>query len=281
MRCILLPLGNKFHAWVHDLRILAGFVLGITILLFYAARYVAYAKAMGSMIQCFETYIVLSSTPQAFCFLMLGGLLVMSDAPFLTPLSQQEMIRIGRKKWLIGQIVYIFSASFAYFLILVALSFLYSSAVAGTYLLGGWSGSMKILAIQQPRAAAYNYTLTFPFPNLVETISPNVTVIASVLLQILYLSLVSLMILFGNLVFKTNCGWIIGSSFHFVNYMIAANGGYGMNVKYSLLCCTILGYQFSPELEMPPLYCFGVILLGVVSLIIVCLINTNRIEPFE
>lgn len=60
MRSILLPLGNKFRMWACNLRILSAFLLGITIMLFYAARYVSYAEAMGQSIACFEAYIVLS-----------------------------------------------------------------------------------------------------------------------------------------------------------------------------------------------------------------------------
>ena len=267
MRSILLPLGNKFRMWACNLRILSAFLLGITIMLFYAARYVSYAEAMGQSIACFEAYIVLSSQPQAFCFLMLGGLLLLSDAPFMTPLSAQEMIRIGRKKWLIGQIAYIFLASTVYFSLLAMLAFLYSSVTVGTYLLDGWSNALQILATLQPQAAGGNYLVSFPFPEMVRAVSPNTAAVASVMLQSLYLSLVSLIILCGNLVFKTNCGWILGSSFHFINYMIVANAGFGMNMKFSLLCCTILGYQLSPSLDMPPLYCIGVILLGILLLI--------------
>lgn len=281
MRSILLPLGNKFRMWACNLRILSSFLLGGTIMLFYATRYVSYAEAMGQSIACFEAYIVLSSQPQAFCFLMLGGLLLLSDAPFITPLSTQEMIRIGRKKWLIGQIVYIFFASTVYFFLLAVLAFIYSSATVGTYLLGDWSNALQILAILQPQAAGGNYLVSFPFPEMVRTVSPNAAAFATVMLQSLYLSLVSLIILCGNLVFKTNCGWILGSCFHFINYMIVANAGFGMNMKYSLLCCTIIGYQLSPSLDMPPLYCIGIILLSILLLIKILLINTNRIEPFE
>lgn len=281
MRSILLTLGNKFRMWVCKLRIMSAFLLGITMMLFYAARYLSYAEAMGQSIPCFEAYIVLSSEPQAFCFLTLGGLLLLSDAPFLTPISAQEMIRIGRKKWLIGQIIYIFLASTVYFSLLAVLAFIFSNVTVGTYLLGGWSNALQILADLQPQAATVNYLVRFPFPQMVRVISPNTAAFATIILQSLYLSLVSLIILCGNLVFKTNCGWILGSFFHFVNYMIVANAGFGMNMKHSLLCCTILGYQLSPSLDMPPLYCIGVILVSILLLIIILLINTNRIEPFE
>lgn len=281
MRSIILPLGNKFRMWVYNLRILSAFLLGITIMLFYVARYVSYAEAMGQSIACFEAYVVLSSQPQAFCFLMLGGLLLLSDAPFLTPLSAQEMIRVGRKKWLTGQIAYIFFASIVYFSVLAVIAFLYSTVTVGTYLLGSWSNALQILATLQPQAVSDNYLVSFPFPEMVQIVSPGTVAFATIMLQSLYLSMVSLIILCGNLVLRTNCGWILGSCFHFVNYMIVANAGFGMNIKYSLLCFTILGYQFSPSLGMPPQYCIGVILLSILFLIIICLINTNRIEPFE
>jgi len=116
---------------------------------------------------------------------------------------------------------------------------------------------------------------------MIHSISPNLAILAALALQTLYLSLVSMTILCANLVFRTNCGWIWGSGFHFINYLILVNGGFGMDVKKSLLCCVMLSFQFSPELNMPPAYCAGVILIWNLAVIIICLMNTNRIEPFQ
>lgn len=280
MRKILLSLGNSFRNWPRNLRVWSSFLFGITILLFYTTRYLSYAKAIGNNIQCFEAYLCISSQPQQFCFLILGGLLLMSDAPFLTPISQQEMIRIGRKSWIVVQILYIYLGSFLYFFVLQVIAAIYSTLTVGTYLLGGWSDAMTFLAKLQPEAVVRNFMISFPFPEMIQSISPNFAILLALILQTLYLSLVSMIILSANLIFKTNCGWIWGSSFHFVNYLILANAGYGMNVRHSLLCCIMLSYQFSPELNMSPLYCLWRIAFPSFVVLAICSANTNRIEPF-
>ena len=89
MKYIALSLSNKLRAWTTNFRIAAAFMLGFAMTAYYARRYIEYACTLGAEIQSFEVYIWLASQPRPFCFLILGGLLLLSDAPFLTPLSSQ------------------------------------------------------------------------------------------------------------------------------------------------------------------------------------------------
>lgn len=280
MKYIALSLSNKLQTWTTNLRIVAAFMLGFTMTAYYSLRYLEFASILGSNIQSFEAYIWLASQPRPFCFLILGGLLLLSDAPFLTPLSSQEMLRIGRIKWVWSQVVYIFFSCIVYFSLMALFTVVLSCAKVGTYLLGGWSNAMKILAFQQPDSVFINFGISFPYPELLQALHPISATCISVLFHSMYLALISLIILCVNLLTRTNYGWIVGSCVHFLSYMIEANGGFGMNVKYSLICCAMPGYQYSANRNMPPVYCCAVFLLLIYIVIRICRAYATRIEPF-
>lgn len=280
MKCIVLSLSNKLRTWTANSRIIAAFMFGFTMTAYYALRYIRYAYALSVEIQSFEAYIWLASQPRPFCFLILGGLLLLSDAPFLTPLSQQEMLRIGRIKWIWTQIAYIFTSCLLYFSSMVLFSFLLSCVKVDTYLLGGWSNAIQILAFQEPDSVLINFGVSFPFPEMLQTLNPISAVFISVLFHSMYLALISLIILCVNLLTKANYGWVVGSCVHFIGYMIEANGGFGMNVKYSLLCCAMPGYQYAANRDMSPAYCFGVLTFSIYIIVRICRSNASKIEPF-
>ena len=57
-------------------------------------------------------------------FLILGALLLFCDAPFLSPNSQWQILRAGRKGWFWGNILYIFFTALCYTLLLAVLPIL-------------------------------------------------------------------------------------------------------------------------------------------------------------
>lgn len=278
MKGVISSTWNKLQSWVTNYRIAAAFLFGIVVAIRYSLRYISYVKDFGSAVQCFETCIWLGSQPRSLCFLILGGLLLLSDAPFLTPLSLQEMLRIGRIKWVWSQIIYIITASILYFSILFLFVSILSSAMVGTYLLGGWSTPLKALASQRTSAAITNYGITFPFPEMLQKLTPIKAMIACILFNSMYLSVICLPILCVNLLTKENVGWIVGSSIHFLGYMMQANEGYELNwsMKYSLLCCSIPGYQYTPERDMPPLYCFAMLFVCICLSSLLCRWNAKK-----
>lgn len=280
MKLALSAMSIKLQTWLSSLRVLASFLLGITLAVHYAVQYLLFAKAIGDPTQVFEAYIYVCSKPMSFCAITLGCLLLLSDAPFLTPLSQQEMLRIGRRKWQLGQIFYLFFSSVLYSLVMLVFTSLCGMVITGTYLLGGWSGAMEILAADQPISAIVNFEASFSFYNMMQSLGPNAATLLGILFNSLYFSLIGLIILCVNLVSKRNYGWIVASCIHFANYMVSANSGFGMNPKHSLLCCALPGYQFIPELGMSAIYCFVVFFVCITIVIEVCHLNTNRIEPF-
>lgn len=280
MKCVLFTLSDKLQSWITNLRVISALLLGLTLASRTIMHYLSFARAVGNAVQIFEAYIYISSSTASFRALALGSFLLLSDAPFITPLSQHEMLRIGRKKWLWGQIVYVFAASLLYSLTLLTFASLLSCFTGRSYLLGGWSSPMELLAIQQPDFAVKNFHASFPYPEMLQAVSPIAAALSSLIFNSMYLFLISLLILCVNLLTKQNYGWIVGGVVHFANYMIYANGNFGMNVKNSLLCCAVPSYHYNTYLGMSRPYCFSALFVCIFIVIGICRANAHRIEPF-
>ena len=280
MKLLVLTLVNKYLSWIVNMRVLSSFLVGISLSVYFAERLLSYSSLLGNMLQVFEPYIYITSDPKTFGAMMMGGLLLLADAPFLTPLSQDEMLRVGRRKWVTSQILYIFLSSFFYFLVLILFTMIVCSVRCGAYFAGGWSDTLELLAFTKPSAAITNYNIGFDFPEMLQSISPTRAALESLLFQTLYLSLIGLLILCVNLYSRQNFGWIVGSITHFLGYLIYANSSFGMQAKYSLLCCIVTGFHYIPSMNMTGTRCFLIFcaLIGGISQL--CTRNSHRIEPF-
>lgn len=280
MKWLRASLSNKFLSWLNSLQVIAAFMVGITLSVYFEDRLLSYSNQLRYMLHVCEPYVYITSEPKMFSAVMLGGLLLLSDAPFITPLSQEEMLRIGRKKWVYSQIFYIFLASFLYFTMIFIATAVVGSFVCGVYFLGGWSDTMEILAFTNPSAAATNFHIKFVAPEMLQTISPAVATLEGIFFQSLYLVMIGLIILCINMNTHRNYGWIVGSVLHFIGYLVYANSGFGMQAKYSLLCATIPAFHYVPSMSMPGIYCFFLLLVPIVVIIQICKRTEHRIEPF-
>ncbi len=280
MRWLSMSLANKYLSWLNSLHVLAAFLVEITLAVYFEARLLNYSSELRNMLQICEPYVYITSDPKMFGAVMLGGVLLLSDAPFLTPLSQYEMLRIGKKKWVGSQICYVFLTSFLYFIILLFSTAVVGSFGCGVYFIGGWSDTMEILSFTNPSAAATNFQLGFNAPEMLQAVSPVVAALEGIFFQSLYLGMIGLSILCVNMNTRQNYGWIVGSVLHFMGYLIYANSGFGMQAKYSLLCCVIPRFHYIPSMGMPGIYCSFLLFTLIWIVIQVCNRTAHRIEPF-
>ncbi len=87
-------------------------------------------------------------------FLILGALLLFCDAPFLSPNSQWQILRAGRRGWFWGNILYILFTAFCYTLLLAVLPIL----ICIPYV--GWSEEWgKVLGTLAQTTAAARFHL--------------------------------------------------------------------------------------------------------------------------
>ncbi|MEG0309053.1 MAG: hypothetical protein RR636_14000 [Clostridium sp.] len=116
---------ENIRKWSSNYRIWVLFIM-ISIFIFdYTNEIVKFAYSVDYKV-----------TPWMFSFLFtqsymkriifMGVILLFCDAPFIDNTQQYVVVRSGRKSWNIGQISYIFLASFLYFLFMIAITIIFN-----------------------------------------------------------------------------------------------------------------------------------------------------------
>ncbi len=251
-------LSSLYHirTWPRDLRAVSSILLGATLCLYSISRYFRFSNAIGSSVQMFEAYIIVGSCAPFFLAVFLGSLLLVSDAPFITPLSRYEIVRMGRKNWLVSQGLYIILSCIFYSAIILFFCIIYSFIFCRVSLANSWSTAITMLAEEQPTFAVKNFSISFPNPDYIHTVSPVSAVLLTLLFNSAYSSVLGLCILLFNLLTDQNWGWVFAAVLHIFGYIIYANGGYFIPIKFSLFCCALPAHLFTPELNMSPFYAF-------------------------
>lgn len=267
MRLILHLTYYHIKAWKSSLRIWAAFFLGLGICLKNGIQYLSFIHVMDSSVQIFEPYIVIGSRIPFFMGILLGSLLLLSDAPFVNTLSQYEIIRIGRIKWLWGQITYIFISCILYSIMMLAFLCIVTVFYSEPSLENTWSEGMNILAVKQPAFIVRKFAFSFAFPEMIDALTPLKAVGETLVFNSLYMFFIGCVILVVNLMTKRCLGWVMAAMLHILGYISYANGGMGIPMKCSLLCCAVPAYHYIQALEMSSQYAF--ILLSILSILLI------------
>lgn len=193
-------------------------------------------------------------------------ILLFCNAPF--PDGNQVFVftRVGRKKWLCGQILYIVIAAAVYYIFLLIIS------LASTVLVGEismeWGKTLHTLAVSN---VAWRTGCVFvDISNLVvDFFTPLQAILFTFLVSWLCAVFLGLTILFCNTVFRNKVvGTIVSSSFVVLSVLVE-NGGYSMLIPYSPVSWNTLdnidvgGLTTNPSIE----YCVGVYLILITVLI--------------
>ncbi len=262
MSSILIPAGYHIRSWKTNFRIWAAFLLGFGICLKNGSMFLSCMKAMHSSAQIFEAYIVIGSHITWFMGILLGSFLLLSDAPFVNDLSKYEIIRTGKIKWFWSQISYIFISSILYSLIIFIFLCILTVLYAEPLFENTWSEGIRILAVKQPVYVIRKFAFSFPFPEMIENLSPLGAAVKTMFFGSLYMSLTGFVIFAGNLCSFHGLGWVLAAMIHILGYISYANLGLVIPMKFSLLCCAVPAYH---DGEMSSLYSF--VLLSIVCII--------------
>jgi hypothetical protein len=281
MKSIIMPSLYHIRLWKRNFRALAAFMLGIGLSLLNITKYLSFARAIDSPVQIFEAYTLLGSVVPFYIGTLLGSLLLLSDAPFVSPLTKYEMLRIGRRKWFLSQVVYIAISCVIYSIVIFAFSIILSVTHARVALSDNWSSAMVMLAEKQPEFAAKNFKIAFGFPDFIHSVMPSIALLMTMLFNTMYMILMSLLLLAVNLITKRNIGWIAAILVHILGYIAYANGGYVLPLKYSLLSCAAPAYHFIDTLNMSSQYSFTLFVVMIAALIYVCMRFSKSVEPIN
>lgn len=280
MKYITWSVIHHIGTWKVNFRVLAALLLGCGITLTNIGKYLSFAHAVGYSVQIFEPYIVTGSNILFLMGVFLGSLLLLSDAPFVTEMSKYEMLRIGRKKWLVSQIVYIVIACILYSVVILLFTVVVSAVSSDCIWSDSWSRTMVMLAERQP-GFADQFRFSFKFPDYIRSTKPFAALWLTFLYNNLYMVTMGLCMLVFHLFIKRNAGWVAAMALHIVGYMIYANAGWGIiSVKYSLLCCAAPGFHYVAAYGMGNGYSFMLFAAIIIFLIFAGISNASRLELF-
>lgn len=118
-----------------------------------------YARDLGTRIHPW-VFPFLPCSGAGFLPLMLGFILLISDAPFRTRQQQLVMQRTGKRIWLAGQLIYIWEVSMGFTLLLWMLSWLWT--IPALEWGGKWGAVLSTAAINGI-PGRYHVYLSFPY----------------------------------------------------------------------------------------------------------------------
>ena len=183
-----------YRMWKKNIRVIATFLLTFILCFLLTDKTVSLAQEHGTTMQMFESFIWTFGDSNSILLISLLLVLLFSDMPFLSSATPLYLVRIDRKSWAVGQLIYIASATFLYMLFVLLSTMALSMKLS--YPGNVWSATAAILGYSGEGEMVL-------LPVLVKTLEmshPYQCTAVIFLLMLLYaLLLVSVMLLFNIL----------------------------------------------------------------------------------
>ena len=244
MRSTLLLLRHHLRSCRSDLRLWASLLIGIAMCVSPIHNYLSFAEVSASTHHVLEPFILIGSTVAQFTRIVLGWLVAVLGAPFISERTTYEILRVGRKRYLTERIWFIILLSMMYLIGTTAATCLLGLMRGNTIWINEWSPAMRTLAERQPAFAITTFRLHFPYPHYITALSPYAAAILTLLLNWSYLTILGLVALVINSFIKPVVGVIAAFAVHIAGYLIYTNAYLGMPLQFSLLVCAMPAYYF-------------------------------------
>ena len=116
---------GQFLESLMNKRVWVGYIIGISVILKSAYLFCGYAGER--VFQIWEPYLTCFINVGNITLILIGFIVIISDAPFVNHRSLLTLYRISRKQWFWGMSIYILCHAFLYNLVIVGASMLYCS----------------------------------------------------------------------------------------------------------------------------------------------------------
>lgn len=134
---------SNFRRWKRNPQIILTFCLGFIVCFLLSDKVLVFAEEHNTVLQMFEPFIWTFGDANSVLISSLLLLLLFSDLPNLNNEVPFLLVRTSRLTWMLGQIVYLVSATFLYmFFILISTCILSCSKV---YAANMWSETAAVL----------------------------------------------------------------------------------------------------------------------------------------
>lgn len=189
---IMAVAGYNFRGWRGNSRIIITFCLGFILCFLLSDKAVQFAREYQTVMQILEPFVWTFGDANSILLSSLLLLLLFADMPFISSGTPFYLVRIDRKTWILGQVVYIITATFLYLVfILVSTSLV---CMSQSFVGDMWSETAAILGYSR----AGQMVALPAFVKTLEMTTPYACTVTIFLLMLFYTCfLVSVMLLFN------------------------------------------------------------------------------------
>ena len=247
----------------HNKQVIMGFILGIALFGYLLNLFLQYALDIGEPVNVLEAFIVVEHHHKSILFLVVGWLLIISDAPFIKKNTYLSLCRSSRKKWDAAILQYIMIQAFLYVASITAVS-VTVSALLGFW--GNmWSSPVYNLAMDTNNHLGVKYNISFPWVNVMQAMTVPQAFMITFIFLFLYLVLIGFLLYVCNLLLKEIYGILLVFSIQISEYLLQQEG-----VTYlSLMAKAIPGYAIDGnggQWKVVVLFCAIILVLALISL---------------
>lgn len=214
MRQILAMLRFNFMGFFKNPKVILTFLLGFVLSYLLSSRVMVVIDAYGTPTQAAEPFLWTFGDSTAVLLSSLLLLLLFSDLPKLTAASPYYLVRMTKRKWLLGQLCYVVCVVGIYtgYVLLATVLLCMKTSFPGNI----WSETAAMLAY-----SSLGSELGVPSTvRVMESITPYGCMAQAIGLLFLYAAVLSFVILAGNLVLGKNRGMLAGLFYSVYGFLL-------------------------------------------------------------
>jgi len=206
----------------HNKRVIMGFILGMALFGYWLNLFLQYALDIGEPVNILEAFIVVEHHHKSILFLIVGWLLIISDAPFIKRNTYLSLCRSSRKKWNVAMLQYIIIQALLYVASIATVS------VAASFLRGFWgniwSSPVYNLAMDTGNHLGVKYNISFPWVNVMQAMTVPQAFMITFVFLFLYLVLIGFLLYVCNLLLKEIYGILLVFGIQISGYLLQQEG---------------------------------------------------------
>lgn len=231
---------HQFRQALFSPRLYLALILGCTIQIISVFPLLDFSKAMGEPLGIFEAFIYFNTDTYTATGAFLGAVLLVSDIPFSSQNETYTLLRVSRRTWVAGKVLYLLSISAVYYLVVLIAGGLFISENA--FFANIWSLPLTTIVQNRAPELAWEYQVSFPY-GYVMTLTPVMACTLSYLLSVCYIFVMSLIIFWLNLCISKVFSYLAAILVHVVGYILTIGFITDFYRKFSLLANSLLMYH--------------------------------------
>lgn len=228
---------NIFREECRDKRVIMGYVLGIAIFGYWLHVFLQYVWDTGEPMNILEAFIVIENHNINMLLLIIGWILIISDAPFIKGNIYLILYRSSRMRWNMGMMFYIMLQALLYVFCIAVVSVVVSSfwGFSGNM----WSSPVYDLAMDEVNNLGVEYNITFHWTNMMRNLTVPQAFGITFLFMWLYLVFCGILLYVCNLLLKEIYGILLVCGIQIWSFLMQTSEVLG----FSLLAKSMPGYS--------------------------------------